>query len=235
MFTKKITAMLAGVLCFCIQGFAQMMPDSTIQIVAYWQAGDKYSFKCKETKYQVDEKNDTTVLEARSEVRTFEIISQMKDRYHISLTYSDFYSSDEDEMKLDKAMNEVVGDYSIEFETNEFGILERFTNLQEVAVKMEPAVDYVVDNMYAENKDLKKMMPKRKMRSYMIAQTCTRRLYRQLFWMILADFSFSTVQDSTPFPPTQWKRNSLRYSRRETLSNVRPIYGLTRNIRMITV
>lgn len=173
MFTKKITAMLAGVLCFCIQGFAQMMPDSTIQIVAYWQAGDKYSFKCKETKYQVDEKNDTTVLEARSEVRTFEIISQMKDRYHISLTYSDFYSSDEDEMKLDKAMNEVVGDYSIEFETNEFGILERFTNLQEVAVKMEPAVDYVVDNMYAENKDLKKMMPKRKMRSYMIAQTCT--------------------------------------------------------------
>lgn len=172
MITKKLLFIL-GVMCFCAQGFAQMMPDSTIQIVAYWQAGDKYSFKCKETQYQVDEKNDTTVLKTRSEVRTFEVISQTKDSYHLSLTYSETYSSDEDEMMINTAMLEKVGDYSIEFETDEFGSLERFTNLQEVSQKMMPAVDYVIDKMYAENKDMKKMMPKKKMREYMISQTCT--------------------------------------------------------------
>ena len=33
--------------------FAQMMPDSTVQFVARWNVGDKYSYWCEEKKYEV--------------------------------------------------------------------------------------------------------------------------------------------------------------------------------------
>lgn len=171
--SKRLIFALTMLSLFSFRCFAQILNDTTVQIVAYWQAGDKYSFLSKQDKYKVDANNDTTIEEQTSETLTFEVMSQTKDTYHISLTYSDFQSTDKTDMMINDVMNQTVGAYSIEFETDELGTLKRFTNLQEIADKMKPGIRTVVDRMYAEDKDMKKVIPKKKMRDYLMYNTCT--------------------------------------------------------------
>jgi len=57
---------------------AQMMPDSTVNICAYWELGDKYEYRCSESSYSV-EGTDTTDVEHSSEIFTIEVIAKEKD------------------------------------------------------------------------------------------------------------------------------------------------------------
>ena len=78
-------------LCCLTEGLsvlrAQIMPDSSVQICAYWTPGDKYAYEAREEKFKIDDQGDTTLVYRQSERRVFEILSQTKDRYKIGLTY----------------------------------------------------------------------------------------------------------------------------------------------------
>ena len=47
---KKVFLPLVGLLAGLLPAFAQMMPDSTVQVVAYWNVGDKYLYQVENIK-----------------------------------------------------------------------------------------------------------------------------------------------------------------------------------------
>lgn len=50
----KRTVISLFAICASVFAGAQMMPDSTVQIVAYWSKGDKISYDCASTQYVIE-------------------------------------------------------------------------------------------------------------------------------------------------------------------------------------
>jgi len=90
---KKLFFSLA-LLLFSIAGFSQMMPDSTVQVCAYWQKGDKVTYECTNTTVKVTDGVDTTTVKASSETRIIEVVDQTDTSYLLQLTYKDVFNSD---------------------------------------------------------------------------------------------------------------------------------------------
>jgi len=45
-----LLSLFAGV----IPAFSQIMPDNSVQVVAYWNLGDKYDYQIENTKYRIE-------------------------------------------------------------------------------------------------------------------------------------------------------------------------------------
>lgn len=148
---------------------AQIMPDSTVQICAYWTPGDKYTYRAEEEKFKVDEKGDTTLVHRQSELRTFEIVSQTKDRYRIRLTYGAYKTTDEEEQRMTDAITAAVGPCIVEFETDETGTQLGITNLDALVAQgkasAKPALDAMWKGMDAKER---KGVPKKKLEQFLI-------------------------------------------------------------------
>ena len=99
------------------------MPDSSVQICAYWTPGDKYAYEAREEKFKIDDQGDTTLVYRQSERRVFEILSQTKDRYKIRLTYGDYMTTDKEDQLVHDAIVSATGPCVVEFETDETGSL----------------------------------------------------------------------------------------------------------------
>ncbi len=59
---------------------AQLMPDSTVQITAYWQKGDQMTYDYRSTECLVED-GDTVRLRSYSDIRTIEVIDATPTRY----------------------------------------------------------------------------------------------------------------------------------------------------------
>ena len=77
-----------------LSALAQLMPDGTVQIVAYWKLGNVAPYQFKTRTESVSEKGDTTVTSSSSEVRIFEVIGQTDSTYTLQTTYKDGYYTD---------------------------------------------------------------------------------------------------------------------------------------------
>lgn len=135
---------------------AQIMPDSTVQICAYWTPGDKYTYRAEEEKFKINEQGDTTLLHRQSELRTFEIISQTKERYLVRLTYGEYSTTDAEDQRMNDAITAATGPCTVEFETDEMGSFLGITNLDmllaQAEASAEPAVDAMWEGMAAEER-----------------------------------------------------------------------------------
>ena len=107
-------------LCCLTEGLsvlrAQIMPDSSVQICAYWTPGDKYAYEAREEKFKIDDQGDTTLVYRQSERRVFEILSQTKDRYKIRLTYGDYMTTDKEDQLVHDAIVSATGPCVVEFD-----------------------------------------------------------------------------------------------------------------------
>lgn len=148
---------------------AQIMPDSTVQICAYWTPGEKYAYDAKEEKFKVDANGDTTLMYRQSERRTFEILSQTKDRYRIGLSYSDYMTTEEEDQRMHDAIIAATGPCVVEFETDETGSLIGITNLEALLSQAEASVKPAVEAMWAGmDAGQRKMLPKKNFQKYMM-------------------------------------------------------------------
>ena len=64
---------------------AQMMPDSTVQVCAYWNKGDRAVYECKSTTVKIEQDGTETTSNAASETRIFEVIDETEKSYIINL------------------------------------------------------------------------------------------------------------------------------------------------------
>ena len=150
---------------------AQIISDSTVQVCAYWQQGDRYTYQCTERKYKVVN-GDTTDLYRTSECRTFEVVKATKRTYRIELTYSDFRHSDPDEARLYAAIEAVSGPTRIVFETDECGSLERIVNLKELTAQIRAAVEVITDSLWNSLDDeAQQLLPRQAFEQYLTAKT----------------------------------------------------------------
>ena len=113
-------------------GAEAQIRDSTVNIVAYWTPGEKYSYECKTDKYKVNADGDTTWTSRQSEIRTLEVLSQTKDSYTVQISYSDFWSNDPTENEMMCAIRKQCGPMNVLLKTSEMGIPEEILNIPEL-------------------------------------------------------------------------------------------------------
>jgi hypothetical protein len=114
-----------------ISAMAQMMPDSTVQFVAYWDVGDKQAYNVSTSEYKVSE-SDTTEVEYSTEIRMFEVLAKTDSTYKLAVTYKDVHSSDPQMNLLYQIMTETSGDMKVILTTDQHGSIKSIDNLEEL-------------------------------------------------------------------------------------------------------
>ena len=72
---------------------AQLMPDSTVQITAYWQKGDQMTYDYRSTECLVED-GDTVRLRSYSDIRTIEVIDATPTRYTLRISNHRHFEQD---------------------------------------------------------------------------------------------------------------------------------------------
>ena len=71
---KKILLLFVCLAANLLPGRAQMMPDSTVQVVAYWKLGDKQYYRYESTQFKIKQQ-DTVVAKRSAGIISMEVIS----------------------------------------------------------------------------------------------------------------------------------------------------------------
>ena len=124
---------------------AQMMPDSTVQICAYWEKGDRVVYECQATTKQIDADGTETTKNASSEIRIFEIIEETDSSYVIQTTYKDVFSSEVSLSMGADIVNRLSEGVVIQTLTDEFGSIQDVVNIEALAETMKRIVPVAVD------------------------------------------------------------------------------------------
>ena len=105
---KRILLIVLFLGAFFGSCFAQMMPDSTVQVIAYWSLGDKYNYQVEEEKGFISG-TDTTIVEKSAEILTLEVVDETDSTYTLKVSYDDFQHSDYARMAANEAIEKVYG------------------------------------------------------------------------------------------------------------------------------
>lgn len=154
---KLIAAAFAASLS--LSAFAQMMPDSTFQVVAYWSKGDKISYQCTDRTVKKTADGQEEVQKSSSEVRTFEVIDQTEKNYTLRLTYSDVFSS---QLSLGLGADifaKLAEEEKVDILTNEFGTIQDYLNVEAMLNNLVKSIPLILDGVLAKysKKELKAM------------------------------------------------------------------------------
>ena len=146
---KKLLTVL-GALLGAFAASAQMMPDSTVQVCAYWEVGDKYNYQVEQTKYKVLNRTDTTDVELSAEILTLEVVGATDSTYRVRVSADDYQHSDYQRAAWQEEILQQFGNTPYEFETDEFGSFKRVIIDQKDLENAYPALDAVIDRIAAE-------------------------------------------------------------------------------------
>lgn len=147
---KRILATLVLGLT-AIAAAAQISADSTIvQICAYWEAGDSYTYRYTEDEYKV-QGSDTLEFKTLVELHKYEVLAQTDSTYSMKLTYLDSYSSETDVNFMDSLYVAKYGPMEILFTTDEYGTFKSVDNLQELTLRQQEFFPAYVDNLFSTN------------------------------------------------------------------------------------
>ena len=146
---KRFPIFLTAIL-WAGSAFAQMMPDSTVQVCAYWNVGDKYHYQIEESKYKIDNQKDTSDVELSAEILTLEVVDATDSTYRVRVTSDDFQHSDYNRMAIQEEILQQFGSMPYEFETDEFGTFKRLIIKDEDLDNFYRALDIMVDRIAEE-------------------------------------------------------------------------------------
>lgn len=130
--------------------FGQMMPDSTVQVCAYWQKGDRVVYECKNTTTTIDKDGNEKTTDASSETRIFEVIDETENSYLLQTSYRDVFNSDMSLSVGADVFSKVAEGIVIKTRTNEFGTIQGFANLDEMTEALKKTIPLVVDAALAK-------------------------------------------------------------------------------------
>ncbi len=81
---RKLLLTLSALLCAAALG-AQMMPDSTVQVIAYWEVGDKMDYTLVEKVFDLDAEGAETLRTSASENIHFEVVAATDSTYTLQV------------------------------------------------------------------------------------------------------------------------------------------------------
>lgn len=141
---KKISLTLAF-LGLALSASAQMMPDSTVQVIAYWEVGDKYSFQVEESKYTIQNGTDTSSVERSAHILTLEVVDATDHSYRLRAKTDDYMNGDYRRDAMTEEIIQQFGNLPFEFETNEYGVFERILISDRDIENIYPVLDAVTE------------------------------------------------------------------------------------------
>ena len=86
---KRILFVLLCILLAAPGLGAQMMPDSTVQVVANWEVGDRMDYTLLERQYTFDAEHNETQTSSTSQTLRFEVVDATDSTYTLSLRLDD--------------------------------------------------------------------------------------------------------------------------------------------------
>lgn len=182
----KKTVISLFAICASVFAGAQMMPDSTVQIVAYWSKGDKISYECASSQYVIDADGNKKVDYATSETRTFEVIDADDSSYTVRLSYSDVFSPAPVNYLTEAQVKELGEAFVITFKTDELGSFTGFVDDDESFNTYSGMVDTIIENAWKENRKDLKGVSKEQFAESIKAPLCNK---EYLYASMLADFN----------------------------------------------
>ena len=137
--------LLVGLFAGIMPAFAQMLPDSTVQVVAYWELGDKQKYQLESAKYTIAQ-GDTTVVEATAQILEFEVVAADEEKgYRVKMTSLETQCTDPVKMAVEEAMQKHLGPVAYYFETGPNGEFLRVLPLEGLEEQKEAIAQSVVE------------------------------------------------------------------------------------------
>ena len=150
---KKSILFIISLFAGIFSAFAQMMPDSTVQVVAYWKVGDKVHYQSTNRTYTVAE-GDTTITKKSAGIIEFEVVAADEEKgYRVKATSMDFQTSDPDVQLIDDKWRERFGD-SIFFETDPYGTFQRIVPIDDVEEQTEAVIQETVNALMKKSENI---------------------------------------------------------------------------------
>ena len=146
---QTLLAAIATLLPFLAS--AQMMPDSTVQVCAYWHKGDQAVYECKSTTVNIDKDGTETTAKASSETRIFDVIDETDSSYILQTSYKDVFSSDMSLSVGADVLSKVAEGIVIQTQTNELGTIQDIVNLEELTDAIKRTIPVSVDAVLAKH------------------------------------------------------------------------------------
>ena len=132
--------------------YAQEPQDSTVYIIARWQAGDKYAYEYSSKECKTAN-GDTTEFAYSNAILTYEILEETETSYKASVTYKDEFSSNQLNNMLNDLLAERYGDPKIIFTTDQYGTLQSIDNIQELSDQIVSIIDDMVKILINVNEE----------------------------------------------------------------------------------
>ena len=103
--------------------------DSTVQVIGYWNLGDKQTYLVSQEKYKI-KGSDTTSRELTTYYVDIVISDSTKESYIVDWFYHDFKVQSTNEVI--KKLSTLLEEFTIKIKTDEFGVLFEVLNWEEV-------------------------------------------------------------------------------------------------------
>ena len=110
---------------------AQMMPDSTVQVVAYWEVGDRMDYTLLERQYTFDAEHNETQISSSSQTLRFEVVDATDSTYTLALRQDEILSIGDNIEYTEKEKAALKTDTPLLFKTTHLGVLLGIENLDE--------------------------------------------------------------------------------------------------------
>ena len=150
---RKTILLLFALFAGLFPAVAQMLPDSTVQVVAYWELGDKQQFLSESAKYKVNQ-GDTTVVEQSVELFEFEVVAANEDGYRIKVTQLDSQDSDPTRSAINEKWKERFGPEVYYFETDPNGEFLRVLPIEDLEEKAKLLKEDITEALLKEHPDM---------------------------------------------------------------------------------
>ncbi len=138
----KRTSFIVCFLILCAGIQAQVLNDSTVQVLAYWDMGDKYEFEHTEKNYKV-EKGDTIFGDCITETFELAVIDSTETSYTLRYTMltHDAQIKDSIGQELSRKLHEVTQGIPIDILTDQYGTFQDIVNWDELQITLNKAFD----------------------------------------------------------------------------------------------
>ena len=148
---KKHFLILLSLFAGVIPAFSQIMPDNSVQVVAYWNLGDKYDYQIENTKYRI-ERGDTTIIEMSAKLLEFEVVGADEEKgYRVKVTTLDSQYSNPTQAAISEKWTEYFGEDVQYFETNPLGYFLRVLPVEGLEKKTKALAKDITDVLIKNN------------------------------------------------------------------------------------
>ena len=147
--------------------FAQLMPDGSVQVVAYWDKGDEFSYKCTDRQERVDDTGKVSLIKSSSEDLIIKVSDQTDSTYTLLLDTKDGFYSDTRVQSYMELLNSLGESSPIQLTTTSMGTVVSYDNLDVLVKETRDMIPKLVDALFKQyDKETRKQMDRKGMIEY---------------------------------------------------------------------